>query len=186
MQVGKTTAADYLVRRYGFVKFALADPIKTIARDGFGWDGAKDEAGRRLLQEIGTVGRAYRAEIWLERLATRLAAPLVDGRAARVVVDDVRLDLEAAWLARHGFVVVVIERPPALIETLPSGAARHAHETETELAQVPGATRIANAGTFEELYARLDALLGPATASGSPPNGHRNRKAPPDGGAFGV
>lgn len=168
MQVGKTTAADYLVRRYGFVKYALADPIKTIARDGFGWDGAKDEAGRRLLQEIGTVGRAYRPDIWLERLAARLA-----DEGAAPVVDDVRLDLEAAWLAREGFHVVVIERPPALIETLPSGAARHAHETETELGQVSGATRITNSGTFDELYGQLDALV-------------RNRKAPPGGGAFGV
>lgn len=164
MQVGKTTAADYLVRRYGFVKVALADPIKTIAREGFGWDGGKGEAGRRLLQEIGTVGRAYRAEIWLERLAARLA----DGGAAPVVVDDVRLDLEAVWLARQGFTVVVLERPPALIATLPSGAERHAHETETELAQVPGATRIVNAGTFAALYARLDTVIGGGTATEPP------------------
>ena len=155
MQVGKTTAADYLVRRYGYVKYALADPIKTIAREGFGWDGAKDEAGRRLLQEIGTVGRAYRTAIWLEQLGTRLA----DDGAALVVVDDVRLDLEADWLAGQGFHVVVLERPPALIGTLPSGTARHAHETETELARVSGATRIVNAGTFDELYARLDGLI---------------------------
>ncbi|HET6617196.1 MAG TPA: hypothetical protein VFH69_05245, partial [Gemmatimonadota bacterium] len=52
MQVGKTTAADRLVERHGFVKYALATPIKEIARSEFGWDGRKDPRGRRLLQEI--------------------------------------------------------------------------------------------------------------------------------------
>ena len=67
MQVGKTTAADRLVERHGFVKFALAAPIKDIAREDFGWDGRKDARGRRLLQEVGTVGRNYRADMWLDR-----------------------------------------------------------------------------------------------------------------------
>ncbi|MFN2382744.1 MAG: hypothetical protein ABR559_00615 [Gemmatimonadota bacterium] len=164
MQVGKTTAADYLVRRYGYVKYALADPIKTIAREGFGWDGAKDEAGRRLLQEIGTVGRAYRTAIWLEQLATRLG----DDAAELVVVDDVRLDLEADWLAGEGFHVVVLERPPTLIGALPANAARHAHETESELARISGATRIVNDGTFNALYARLDEVIGGAAVPAEP------------------
>jgi hypothetical protein len=63
MQVGKTTAADRLVERHGFVKYALAGPIKEIARTGFGWDGQKDARGRRLLQEIGTVGRNYAPDL---------------------------------------------------------------------------------------------------------------------------
>ena len=83
MQVGKTTAADWLVARHGFVKYALADPIKEIARTGFGWDGRKDARGRRLLQEIGTVGRHYDPDLWLDRFAARLRAEA----PARAVVD---------------------------------------------------------------------------------------------------
>ena len=35
---GKDTVADYLVKEYGFCKVALADPLKRICADVFGWD----------------------------------------------------------------------------------------------------------------------------------------------------
>ena len=47
-RVGKDTAADYLVKNYGFLKISLADPIKRYARDMFGlkneqlWGDLKD------------------------------------------------------------------------------------------------------------------------------------------------
>lgn len=154
MQVGKTTAAEYLVRRHGFVKYALADPIKEIAGQAFGWDGAKDERGRRLLQEIGTVGRAYDPELWLRRLAERFEAD----DPPRVVVDDVRLAREVAFLERRGFTVARILRPAELIGALASDE-RARHETETELDHVRFDRSIDNAGSFEALYARLDALV---------------------------
>lgn len=154
MQVGKTSAADHLVRRHGFRKYALADPIKEIARDAFGWDGAKDEPGRRLLQEIGSVGRAYDPEIWLSRLAERLAR---DG-AERSVVDDVRLAREVTFLESLGFTVVRILRPADRITTLTSDE-RGRHETETELDAVHVDETIDNRGTLEDLYAAVDRLL---------------------------
>jgi hypothetical protein len=158
MQVGKTTAADHLVRRHGFVKYALADPIKGIARRDFDWDDAKDERGRRLLQEIGTVGRNYDPELWLRRLAERLERE----QPARAVVDDVRLAREVTYLESLGFRVVRIERPAALITTLGS-AERARHETETELDQVAIAARLDNRGTLDELSAAVDALLAEGT-----------------------
>jgi dephospho-CoA kinase len=154
MQVGKTTAADYLVRRHGFVKYALADPIKEIAIAGFGWDGAKDERGRRLLQEIGTVGRNYDPEVWLVPLAARLERE----DPPRVVVDDVRLAREVAFLEPRGFTVVRIDRPIDLVSGR-SSVDRKSHETETELDQVRFELTIDNAGTLDELFARLDALV---------------------------
>jgi hypothetical protein len=36
--VGKDTVADFLVKQYGFVKIALADPLKRICRDVFDFD----------------------------------------------------------------------------------------------------------------------------------------------------
>jgi hypothetical protein len=154
MQVGKTTAADHLVHRHGFVKYALADPIKEIARDAFEWDGEKDERGRRLLQEIGTVGRHYDSELWLRRLEARLESD----SSPRAVVDDVRLAREVAYLERRGFKVVRIDRPPELVGQS-SSQARARHETETELDQVPFELVIDNDAAFEDLYRRLDALI---------------------------
>ena len=154
MQVGKTTAADHLVHRHGFVKYALADPIKEIARRDFDWDGEKDERGRRLLQDIGTVGRGYDRDVWLRRLEGRLA----EGAPARAVVDDVRLAREVVFLEELGFFVVRIDRPAGSIETLTSDE-RQRHETETELDGVPFDVTIDNRGTFEELFAGVDALI---------------------------
>lgn len=190
MQVGKTTAADRLVAAYGFEKDALAAPIKAIAARSFGWDGRKDARGRRLLQELGTVGRHYDPEIWLARLGDRIRAR----RPVRLVVDDLRLAREAAYLKGLGFVCVRITRPPELIPNLQEGAP--GHETETGLDDAGMDLEIANDGTLEELYARLDALMvrtvgasdgkrftvGSARRRGGPVD---NRKAPPGGEAFG-
>lgn len=155
MQVGKTTAADYLVERYSFRKYALADPIKQIATESFGWDGAKDDRGRRLLQEIGTVGRNYAPELWLDRFAERISAD--DGE--RLVVDDLRLGLEVEYLERLGFVCLQIVRAPELITTLPPELARQQHETEVELEHVDFDYRLENNSTFEEFFAQIDALM---------------------------
>ncbi len=170
MQVGKTTAADHLVARHGFVKYALADPIKRIAEHAFGWDGAKDASGRRLLQEIGTVGRHYDPELWLERFAARLK----DEAPERPVVDDVRLALEVDYLERLGFMLVRITRPPDRIARQAADEAPQGHETETELDRVAFAQAIDNTGSIADLCARVDALL-------SGPGGRvvENRKAPP-------
>jgi len=151
MQVGKTTAADHLVRRYGFVKFALADPIKQIARRYMGWDGAKDARGRHLLQQIGTVGREYDPEVWLDHLAARIdTAGSVDA-----VVDDLRLPHEVTRLRGLGFTCVRVTRPP---ERIPAADGSR-HETETGLDALELDLVLVNDGSFEELYARLDRLV---------------------------
>ena len=155
MQVGKTTAADHLVDRHGFVKYALAAPIKEIARTGFGWDGRKDARGRRLLQEVGTVGRNYAPDLWLDRFAARLAAEA----PARAVIDDLRLAREAEFLRRLGFVCVVVTRPPDRIPALAGGADTAAHETETEIEGVGADAGIDNSGSFAVLYQLLDRLV---------------------------
>ncbi|MGH7562970.1 MAG: hypothetical protein ACREK5_00900 [Gemmatimonadota bacterium] len=195
MQVGKTTAADRLVAAYGFEKDALAAPIKAIATGSFGWDGRKDTRGRRLLQDLGTVGRNYDPEIWLKRLADRIAVR----RPARLVVDDLRLAREAAYLKRLGFVCVRITRPPGLIPSLAEGTP--GHETETEIEAVELDLEIVNGGTFDELYAGVDSLMkrlgtstggmavtGSTSGPGAADTGAvaDNRKAPPGGEAFGV
>ena len=42
------------------IRMSLAEPVKQIARDVFGWNGEKDDKGRRLLINIGTwVGKDF-------------------------------------------------------------------------------------------------------------------------------
>lgn len=79
--VGKDTAADWLVGKYGFVKIAFADVIKRICMDTFGfteeqlWGPSQtrnkidDRYGispREALQAFGDAGRNLYGDIWIE------------------------------------------------------------------------------------------------------------------------
>ena len=45
--------------------------VKDVAYSAFGWDGVKDDKGRRLLQVVGTeAGREYNPNIWAEKAYT--------------------------------------------------------------------------------------------------------------------
>lgn len=46
---GKGTVSEYLVKKYRFKRIGFADSFKNIARN-IGWNGIKDEDGRKLLQ----------------------------------------------------------------------------------------------------------------------------------------
>lgn len=69
-RAGKDTFATYLkecLERNGkkVLIFHYADLVKQTARQYFGWNGEKDEAGRTLLQRIGTdEGRKSNPDIW--------------------------------------------------------------------------------------------------------------------------
>lgn len=73
---GKTTAARHIYYRLKFahphmcmIVRGFATAFKDIAREGFGWDGKKDERGRRLLQILGTdAGRAYDPDLWVKKM----------------------------------------------------------------------------------------------------------------------
>lgn len=101
---GKTTAAQVLVNQ-GWIKYSFADELKRIAKDEFGWDGLKDEKGRRLLQVLGTeAGRAYNENLWVERMQYRLSQAKVAGK--NIVIDDVRFNNEAQLIQDMGGFVI--------------------------------------------------------------------------------
>ena len=100
---GKGTVSKIIKDNYkGSVGiFPLAEELKRLAREEFGWDGKKDEKGRRLLQVLGTeCGRMYGGEsFWVDKwerkvykwLEPRLNEPFFP----IVICDDVRFDNEA-------------------------------------------------------------------------------------------
>src|SRR5512138_3998754 len=69
--VGKSTSAkflkDYFEKNYSAKVgiFPFATGVKETASRDFGWDGNKDDKGRKLLQEIGRVGRDYNENCWV-------------------------------------------------------------------------------------------------------------------------
>lgn len=75
---GKSTVAGEITKKLQKIEnltvmpYGFADPIKYIAKAYFGWDGEKDNKGRRLLQQIGFIGREYNEDLWVEHFIKQL------------------------------------------------------------------------------------------------------------------
>lgn len=148
---GKTTAADYLTDRYGFYQVSLADPIKELLNNRFGWtpemwqdrdwkEGEDPDYGvqpmplvecgqrtryfspRSWAQWLGTeVGRALYKDVWVDA-AIASAYELYSKGHTRIVIPDVRFDNEA--VAVNGESGIVIE----MLSDLPTTSSSHASE----------------------------------------------------------
>jgi hypothetical protein len=104
----------------------FASELKRIAREEFGWDGKKDEAGRKLLQILGTeLGRKCCGEnFWVGKWASAVdsfvgvkSSLQLTGRGAYVVLaDDVRFNNEAEYIRNYlsGLIIHVSGRAMAL------------------------------------------------------------------------
>lgn len=113
---GKDTAAEMLKeylesqgQRVLIIHFA--DLLKFICKQFFGWDGAKDEKGRTLLQYIGTdVVGAKRPAYWAEFVVSFLK--LFENEWDYILIPDCRYPVEIATL-RDEFKTVLlrVERP---------------------------------------------------------------------------
>jgi len=104
-KVGKTTTCSELLSLIPNGKIlSFAEPVKQIATDSFGWDGLKDEKGRRLLQLIGTdVGRSYNPNIWVDMWKSKVRILL--STETSILVDDVRFQNEVDAIRELGGVV---------------------------------------------------------------------------------
>lgn len=113
---GKTTAKNILLPSLESLEgltnkgYSFADPLKYIAKAFFGWDGNKDEKGRKLLQDIGRVGREYDQDIWCKHLLNQLDKSKEMFPYNFVVVDDWRYPNEADFFRKNPLFDVVTIR----------------------------------------------------------------------------
>lgn len=126
--VGKDTLADHLVDQYGFVKMSLADPIKQLLNQRFGW--TMDDWQNRVWKELPQV-HVPDMDVWVSprqlaqwlgtEVGRHLAGPDVWVKALwkdyctkhsprPLVIPDVRFDNEAQFFRDLGAKVVLIER----------------------------------------------------------------------------
>lgn len=132
---GKDTAAHHLVQHHGFVQAAFASVINDMAAvllEAFGGDYAalherhlKEQplhrmpgrpSARQIKQQLGDIGRAWAPDFWVQALAQQLgmdALPVSSPVHDRIVISDVRFPNEAAWIARHGGLLLRLRRPQA-------------------------------------------------------------------------
>ncbi|KYZ76674.1 hypothetical protein AXX12_09655 [Anaerosporomusa subterranea] len=155
-EAGKDTFFEMTAQRYAkrvIKRIAFADALKRIAFE-MGWDGHKDVAGRRLLQDLGEIGRRYRADLWVDKTIETLKTYSRD--ADIVCFTDCRYPNELAGIQNceviDGSIKVVtvrIERPGHAI------AANQNHISETALDGYVFDYMIINDGTLEDYRVKV-------------------------------
>lgn len=145
---GKTTAAEAILENFTSISWAFGDEVKKVAME-LGWDGKKDERGRRLLQHIGDVGREYDENIWVNRAikAAKDYAPYL--RDAICIFSDCRYPNEIAMVKQEMYNMITMRVVRDSMEKLE-------HSSETALDSY-GSWDIVleNNGTLEEFKSKV-------------------------------
>ena len=171
---GKDTIAEFLCETHGFVKLALADPLRNGLRAMLGL--TAEQLHRRDLKEtpIDWIGRSPRylmqtlgtewarehiaPDLWLRVAARRIdeikAAPPIL-HIAGIVISDIRFENEADWLRGLGGKLWLIKRNKKNL--LDSQTATHS--SEQHIPTQMGEPRIYNFGTFDDLYDQVTEAL---------------------------
>jgi hypothetical protein len=165
---GKTTAAEVIAYRHGFWRLSFADPLRAAVRDlipgGDCWHvtAGKDcpvlhtmpEHGpltpRDLMRAIGAHVNHVSPGAYIAFASARVQELLRHGQS--VVIDDVRMPDEAAWVREQGGWVVHVQRPGV--------SYTKAHPTECGPGYEPCDLWLANPQGLAELQAELSYLLG--------------------------
>jgi len=110
--VGKTYIADKLIslfKKSGYIAHirSFADGIKDCAIDYFNWDSEKNKRGRKLLQNIGNIGREYDKDVWVKRLVRAFEDNIYLYDV--YVVDDWRFENERDYLEKlNDFYIIAV------------------------------------------------------------------------------
>lgn len=161
-QHGKDTTAIYLkeqledngervlITHYG-------DLVKYVCKTFFGWDGEKDEAGRRILQYVGTdVIRAEFPDYWVNFISEILK--LFPNEWDYVLIPDCRFPNEVEKLIADGHDVFHIRVVRPYFQS-PLTAEQQNHPSETALDDCVADYVIHSDGELCDLRERVNTLL---------------------------
>jgi len=143
---GKTTFAMYLnaaIRRS--IVLSMATGVKDVATK-MSWDGEKDTRGRKLLQDIGSIGREYWEDLWVMQAVSSFSS--IAMKYDVLIIDDTRYRNEVDVLGTY-FDDVMVIRLHRVDAGLSGNAAKHESELWYKTAPVSG--HISNNGTLDEL-----------------------------------
>ena len=159
---GKDTFFKLAKRYYAYTHvtirdFAFADKVKEVAY-ACGWDGNKDDKGRKLLQDVGAIGRAYNKNVWINYILKDIKN--LD-RGITPIITDLRFSNEYTvirdTLKEPIYVVKIVGRQSDLGNN--ANDVSEAGLTEEELGTK--FITIDNSGTMEEFEANVNnALMG--------------------------
>lgn len=183
--VGKSTVAQLLKSRYGFVVFNFADELKLTINKWFGIPldvvyGAserKDARVRTMMQLLGTeYGREFDPDVWVRLFMRRLHVYVTTGidplglvpaittqmHPPRIAVGDVRFPNEAEVISTlpGGHVIRIIKELPITSPDMTTEHHQHASETSQNLIHLDHVEHtLFNNGSLDQLAAQLFAIL---------------------------
>ena len=168
---GKTTVAEMLRKRHGYMVISLADPIRDmlgalLSGLGLGHEWMEDRSlkeapipiigvsYRKLAQTLGTEWGRDRIDptLWV-RLCAHKVQELRAVHNECVVIHDVRFANEAGMIRQAGGLLVRVNRQ---VDALPDGRSLHASEQWQATAQAD--RLILNSGSLATLQDQVDRL----------------------------
>jgi hypothetical protein len=138
-----------LIAHYG-------DLVKYTCKTFFGWNGEKDEAGRHILQYVGTdIIRTQSANYWVDYIADMLS--FFESNWDYVLIPDTRFPNEIERMKEKGFEVISMRINRENFESELTEAQKN-HISETALDNYSFDYVVRNT-TLEEFYERLSKVL---------------------------
>lgn len=159
---GKDTAADYLVKQYGFKKFSFATGLKEICVKLFPKK-FEDGKPRRLLQKVAQLMKKADRCVWIDYCFREINEKTTN--EDHIVISDLRSKDELKKVLREGFYIVKIQSSPKnMLDRIRKkkdnfNLSDLNHESETELEQFPYDFVIRNDGSFKDLFDQIDKIV---------------------------
>jgi dephospho-CoA kinase len=188
LRSGKDSVAAYLVRQYGYTRFAFGDELKRYYHELFGETGTKPREG---YQWLGQTMRQRDPDVWVRKcfsaidtedkrfyrghhqvLNSKTREVLIDVPAnpLRAVITDLRQPNEYDRCRVEGFVIIRVNAPEGVrinraVESADTfNLADLRHETESHVDTFAVDYVINNDGTLAELHAQIDAIMAQVSA----------------------
>lgn len=153
-QNGKDTTAEILHRQLAsdgnrVLITHYADLLKFICRNYFGWNGKKDDAGRQMLQYVGTdVIRKKNPTLWVDFVSMILG--YFHENWDYVIIPDCRFPNEVTTLSDSGFDTIHVRVTRENFAS-PLTKEQQQHPSETALDDMIPDFYIDNSGTLQDL-----------------------------------
>jgi len=169
---GKDTIADYLIMKYKYIKYSLADNTKNAAAILFGFTKrqlygdlkeVKDEfwgiTPREILQFLGTEVLRKQIQTIMPHIGDRFhilntERYLKDMTGEKIVIADVRFQNEVDMIKKMNGVIIKVIRPDYYNHKFNN------HESETNIYKLDGIDYIVyNSNTLDKLYKSIDLIM---------------------------
>lgn len=168
---GKSTCGEWLARERGAVLFSLADPLKRLAQDVFGFTDAQvfgTQADKEAIDPrwgisprhaLIRLGNAARERLGLDVWLNACLKSIDESGARLAVITDIRYPNEAEAVHRKAGYVVLL-RCPDSVSTVDPGAPSERSVDEIDMRYVSGVVNVPRSEGASLLLAAFKSTVG--------------------------